>query len=198
MFLCALVGPLCPPPPAPCRLFVPFLCVRPSCRWFFFCARASCCSRAPCLCPLLFFDLPWSRCPPPPLSPVSLPILLLAVDPACTSTLPARASLSLLCATPVPYPCPSLSPLPFPLGAPSVPASHPILAAWRPVCGGLNWSGVYPPLCSSRACSTTLIAYSDCACHADSSFLPSSLVGVRVGLLLQGSGHCRLRTEVGA
>ena len=36
MFLCVLVGPLFPPPPAPCLLFVLFLCVRPSCRCFFF------------------------------------------------------------------------------------------------------------------------------------------------------------------
>ena len=41
MFLCALLGPLCPPPPAPCLLFAPFLCVRPSCRCFFFlCSRS--------------------------------------------------------------------------------------------------------------------------------------------------------------
>ena len=165
MFLCAPVGPLFPPPPAPCLLFAPFLCVRPSSRcflfFFWFCARAPCCSRAPCVCPLLFFVLPWPCCPAPPLSPVSSPILLLAVDPDCTSALCVRASLSLVCATSVPYPCPSLSPLPFPLGPPSVPASHPILAAWRPVCGGgLNWSGVDPPLRSSRVCLTTLIAYS--------------------------------------
>ena len=164
MFLCALVGPLFPPPPAPCHLYVPFLCVRPSCRCFFFfwfCARAPCCFRAPCVCPLLFFELPWSRCPAPPLPPVSPPILLLAVDPACTSALPVRASLSLVCATRVPYPTPSPSPLPFPLGAPSVPASHPILAPWRPVWGGgLNWSGVDPPLSSSRVCLTTFIAFS--------------------------------------
>ena len=31
-----------------------------------------------------------------------------------------------------------------------------------------------------------------------SSSLPSSLDGVRVGMLLQGSGHCRLRTELWA
>ena len=138
MFPCALVSPLFPPPPVPSHLYVPFLCVCPSCRCFFFCfcARAPCCSRTPCVCPLLFLVLPWSLCPAPPLSPVSSPILLLAVDPACTSALPVCAALSLACATRVPYPCPSPSPLPFPLGAPSVPASHPILAAWRPVGGG--------------------------------------------------------------
>ena len=38
--------------------------------------------------------------------------------------------------------------------------------------------------------------FHDCACHADSALqflsLPSALNGVRVGLLLQGSGLCRL------
>ena len=147
MFLCALVGPLFSPPPAPCLLFVPFLCVRLSCCCFFlFRVRAPRCSRAPCVCPLLFFMLPLSRCPAAPLSPVSPPILLLAVDPACTSALPVCAALSLVCATRVLYPCPSPSPLPFPLGAPSVPASHPILVAWRPVSGGgvYLWTGLWP------------------------------------------------------
>ena len=162
MFLCALVGPLFPPPPAPCLLFVPFLCVRLSCCCFFFwfCARVPCCSRAPCVCPLLFSGLPWSRCPAPPLLPVSPPILLLAVDPACTSALPVCAALSLVCATRVLYPCPSPSPLPFPLGAPPVPASHPFLAAWHPVWGGGGrvylWSGLWP--CTHHA-PETLVAF---------------------------------------
>ena len=158
MFLCALVGPLFPPPPAPCLLFVPFLCVLLSCCCFFFCARVPCCSRAPCVCPLLFSVLPWSRYPAPPLSPVSPPILLLAVDPACTSALPVCAALSLVWATRVLYPCPSPSPLPFPLGAPSVPASHPILAAWRPECGGGGvylWSGLRP--CTHHAPETLVV-----------------------------------------
>ena len=148
MFLCALVCPLFPPPPAPCLLYVPFLCVRLSCCCcFFFRGCAPRCSRAPCVCPLLFSVLPLSRCPAPPLSPVSPPICLLTVDPACTSALPVCAVLSLVCATRVLYPCPSPSPLPFPLGAPSVPASHPILVAWRPVCGEggvYPWSGLWP------------------------------------------------------
>ena len=147
MFLCALVGPLFPPPPAPCLLYLLFLCVRLSCCCFFlFRLRVPCCPRAPCVCPLLFSVLPWSRCPAPPLSPVSPPILLLAVDPACTSALPVCAALSLVCATRVLYHCPSPSPLPFPLGAPWVPASHPILVAWRPVRGGgvYLWTGLWP------------------------------------------------------
>ena len=149
MSLCALVGPLFPPPPAPCLLYVPFLCVRLSCCCFvsfFFCVRGPCCSRAPCMCPLLFSVLPRSRRPAPPLSPVSPPILLVAVDPACTSALAVCATLSLVCATRVLYPCPSPAPLPFPLGAPSVPAPHPILVAWRPVWGGgvYLWTGLWP------------------------------------------------------
>ena len=69
---------------------------------------------------------------------------------------------------------------------------------------GLNRSGVDPPLSSSRACLTTFIAtqFLDCACHSDSALqflsLPSALNGVRVGLLLQGYGLCRLWTEFGA
>ena len=35
MFLCAPVGPLIPPHPAHCLLYVPFLCVRLSCCFFF-------------------------------------------------------------------------------------------------------------------------------------------------------------------
>ena len=119
MFLCALVGPLFPPPPAPCLLYVPFLCVCLSCCCFFlFRVCAPRCSRAPCVCPLLFSVLPLSRCPAPPLSPVSPPILLLAVDRACTSALPVCAALSLVCFTRVLYPCPSPLPLLFPLGSP--------------------------------------------------------------------------------
>ena len=148
---CVPLRPRWPPVPPTSRALPP-LCALPVCPpvlpfFFCFCARAPCCSRAPCMCPLLFFVLPGSCCPAPPLLPVSPPILLLAVDPACTSALPVRAALSLACATRVPYPCPSPSPLPFPLGAPSVPASHPILAAWRPVWGGGGvylWSGLWP------------------------------------------------------
>ena len=46
MFLCALVGHLFPPPPAPCLLFVFFLCVRLFC-CFFFCVPAFALSAAP-------------------------------------------------------------------------------------------------------------------------------------------------------
>ena len=147
MFLCALVGPLFPPPPAPCLLYVPFLCVRLSCCCFFFLrVRVPCCSRAPCVCPLLFSVLPWSRCPAPPLSPVSPPILLLAVDPACTSALPVCAALSLVCATRVLYPCPPPRPYPFPW---VLPWSPPLTPSWLPgaLCGGgggFLWSGLWP------------------------------------------------------
>ena len=45
MFLCALVGPLFPPPPTLCLLYVSFLCVRLFCCFFF----VSPCSRSPLL-----------------------------------------------------------------------------------------------------------------------------------------------------
>ena len=157
MFLCALVGPLFPPPPAPCPLFVPFLCVRLSCccfLFFWFRARVPCCSRTPCVCPLLFSVLPWSRCPAPPLSPVSPPILLLAVVPVCTSALPVCAALSLVCATLVLYPCPSPSPYPFPW---VLHRSPPLTPSWLPgaPCGGGGvylWSGLWP--CTHHAPET--------------------------------------------
>ena len=67
--------------------------------------------------------------------------------------------------------------------------------------GGFNWSGVDPPLSSSRACLMAFIAnsvprlfVSRGQCLAVLSF-PSSLNGARVGLHLLGSGHCRRRTE---
>ena len=128
------LAPCSPHLPHPATSICPS-CVpaRPAVVFFFWFSSLLAAPARPACAPLLFFVLPWSRCPAPPLPPVSPPILLLAVVPVCTSALPVRASLSLVCATRVPYPCPSSSPLPFHLGAPSVPASHPILAAWRPV-----------------------------------------------------------------
>ena len=110
--------PLLPRVPAPsvcpslvfCLPFFFFGC--PSC-------RALRCSRARCVCPLLLSVLPLSRRPVPPPTPVFPPIRRLSAGPACTSpTAPtASAVLSLLCATRVFYPCPSLSSLPFSLVA---------------------------------------------------------------------------------
>ena len=145
MFLCALVGPLFPPPPAPCLLYVPFLCVCLFCCFFLFVvalhaapARPACapCS-SPCYpCPAAL--RPLSRLSPLPFSfslstlPVRLPSLS---EPRCHSCEPPA------CSTPVPPP----RPYPFPWGlphpsAPSVHVSHPILVALCPVWGG---GGVY-------------------------------------------------------
>ena len=159
------LAPCSPHLPRPASSMCPS-CVSacPGVVFFLFCARVPCCSRVPCVCPLLFSVLPWSRCPAPPLSRVSPPILLLAVDPVYTSALPVCAALSLVCATLVLYPCPSPSPLPFPLGDPSVPASHPILAAWCPVWGGgggasVVWTvALYPP-CAGDACRIPAAAF---------------------------------------
>ena len=146
MFLCALVGPLFPPPPVPCLLYLPFLCVRLSCCFFFFLfrVRAPRCSRAPCVCPCSSPCYPCpaalrpaSRLSPLPFSfslstlPVRLPLLS---EPRCHSCLPPA------CSTPVPPPRPYAFPwgVPHP-SAPSVPPSQPILVAWCPVWGG----GVY-------------------------------------------------------
>ena len=49
--------------------------------WFFFGCPPGCalrCSRAPCVCPLLFSVLPLSRCPVPPPGPVSPPFCRLS------------------------------------------------------------------------------------------------------------------------
>ena len=202
MFLCALVGPLCPPPPAPCLLYVPFLCVRPSCRCFFFCARAPCCSRAPprVTSALLRVTLVPLPCAPslarlPSHSPSrSRPCL--HVYPPCPCIAVTRVCHS--CALPLPLPlAPTLSP-----GCSLSPRLSPHPGCLAPCVGGGASIGQVctrhcaPAAPASRPSSPTRIH--DCPCHADSSSLPSFLEGVGVGLLLQGSGHCRLRTEVGA
>ena len=154
MFLCALVGPLCPPPPAPCLLYVSFLCVRLFCFWFFFFVFALCAAFArpacapcssPCYpCPAAL--RPLTRLSPLPFSfslstlPVRLPSLS---EPRCHSCVPPA------CSTPAPH----RRPYPFPWGlphpsAPSVPVSHPILVALCPVCvgGGVSadWTVALP------------------------------------------------------
>ena len=146
MFLCALVGPLFPPPPAPCLLYVPFLCVRLSCCCFFFVR----CSRSPLLPRAL-------RVPPALLraTPVLLPCApslacLPSYSPSrCRPCLyicpPCLAALSLVCATRVLYPSPSPSPLPFPLRvSPTLvlPRSPPLTPSWLPGALCVLW-GVY-------------------------------------------------------
>ena len=156
MFLCALVGPLFPPPPAPCLLYVSFLCVRLFRCCFFFgvpvfalsaaparpvCARCS----SPCYpCPAA--PRPLTRPSPLPFSfslstlPVRLPSLS---EPRCHSCVPPA------CSTPAPL----RRPYPFPWGlphpsVPSVPVSHPILVALCPVWGGgrvsADWTVALP------------------------------------------------------
>ena len=84
------------------------------------------------------------------------------------STLPARLpSLPVhRCHSRVPLVCPTPAPPSRPYPFPWVlPQSPPATPSWLPgaLCGGggLNLAGVYSPLCSSRACPTTLFAYSD-------------------------------------
>ena len=112
--------PLLPrgPTPSVCPSLVPCLTLI---SFLFGCppGRALRCSRAPCVCPLLFSVLPLSRRPVPPPTPVSPPIRRLYAGPACFSptALSAFAALSLVCATRALPPCPSLSSLPCPLVA---------------------------------------------------------------------------------
>ena len=153
MFICALDGPLFPPPPALCLLYVSFLCVCLFCCFFFFVfalsaapARPACapCS-SPCYpCPAAL--RPLTRLSPLPFSfPLStLPVRLSALsEPRCHSCVPPA------CCTPAP-PC---RPYPFPWGlphpsAPSVLVSHPILVALCPVWGGVgvtaDWTVALP------------------------------------------------------
>ena len=140
MFLCALVSPLFSPPPAPCLLYLPFLCVRLSCCCFvFFCffafalpaapARPACatCS-SPCY-PGPAALRPLSRLSPLPLSfslltlPVRLPSLSV---PRCRSCVPPACST------------PALPPRPYPLPW-VLPRSPPLTPSWLP--GALCWGG---------------------------------------------------------
>ena len=164
MFLCALVGPLCPPTPAPYLLFAPFLCVGPSCRCFFFfsCSRSLLLPRAlrvtSALLRVTLVPLPCApslACLPSHSPSGSRPCL--HVCPLCPCIAVTRVCHS--CALPLPLPlAPTLSP-----GCSLGPRLSPPPGCLAPCVGGgggLYWSGVYPPLCSSRACFTTLIAYS--------------------------------------
>ena len=142
MFLCALVGPLFPQPPAPCFLYMSFLCVSLCCCCCLFLvfalsaspARPVCapCS-SPCYpCPAAL--RPLTRLSPLPFSfslstlPVCLPSLSeprchWCVPPACSTTAPPRR----------PYAFPPGPPHP---SAASVPVSQPTLVALCPVCVG--------------------------------------------------------------
>ena len=152
----------CWPPVPPTSGALPPLRVLPVCPpvllfFFFGCprVRALRCSRAPCVCPLLFSVLPLSRSPMPPHSPVSPPILLLAVDPACTSVCPPCLSPS------VTRGClPRALPLPLSVAPTLSPGVSPTLVfsrspsltpSWFPcalcVCGGgvsADWTVALP------------------------------------------------------
>ena len=148
MFLCALVRPLFPRPPAPCLLFVSFLGVCLFCCCFFFFggpvfalsaapARPACapCS-SPCY-PCLAAPRPLTR--PSPL-PVSFSQLTLPVRPPSLSEPRCHSCAPPQCSTPAPL----CRPYPLPWGIshpslPSVPVSHVFLDALCPVWGG----GVY-------------------------------------------------------
>ena len=153
MFLCALFGPLFPPPPAPCLLYVPFLCV---------CLSRCCFSFFPCSRSLL---LPRALRVPPALPRATLVPLPCAPSLACLpSHSPSRCRPCLyvcppcLCLAVSRVRHPRALPLPFPL-APTLspgyslgPLLSPIPVAWRPVCvwGGCICGldcGPVPPMC---------------------------------------------------
>ena len=148
MFLCALVGPLFPRPPAPCLLYVPFLCVRLSC----------CCCFFPCSRSLL---LPHALRVPPALlraTPVPLPCApslacLLSYSPShCRPCL--YVCLSCLCRAVTRVCHPRALPLPLPLAPTLSPGSslgprltpHPgCLAPCVWAGGGVYlWTGLWP------------------------------------------------------
>ena len=208
MFLCALVGPLFPQPPAPCHLYVPFLCVRPSCRCFFFlvlCSRSLLLPRAlrvpsallgvtlvplPCA-PSLAYLPSHSPSRSRPCLHVCPPCPCIAVTRVCHSRalplpLPLAPTLSPGCSL-----GPRLSPHPGCL-APCVWGGRPHLVR----CGPATELQPRLPHNLHRLLSSMIVRVTQTVLC--SSSLPSSLDGVSVGLLLQGSGHCRLRTDFGA
>ena len=147
MFLCALVGPLFPPPPAPCIIYVSFLCVRLFCCFFFISvfvlsaapARPACapCS-SPCYpCPAAL--RPLTRLSPLPFSlslstlPVHLPSLS---EPRSHSCVPPAC-----CTLPLP-----VAPTLFSGVSPTLvrPRSPSLTPSWSP-CALLWGGGVYLP-----------------------------------------------------
>ena len=185
MYPCAFVGSLLPPPPArPHPLCLSFFGALSDFNFvfvfFFGCppGRALRCSRAPCVCPLLFSVLPLSHCPVPAPTPVSPPIRRLSAGPACFSptALSAFAALSLVCATRALYPCPSLSSLPCPLAAHLPlcfslgPCLSPLPACHGSLCGGgggllADWTValLVDGLDTGRWDSTTAMSLTRCA-----------------------------------
>ena len=156
MFLCALVGPLFPPPPAPCLLYVSFLCVRLFCCCLFFFVP---CSRSPLLPPALRVPPALLRATPVPLpcapSLACLPSHspsrcrpCLYVCPPCLS----RAVTRVCHPRALPLPLP-LAPTLFPGVSPTLllPRSPSLTPSWLPcalcVCGGgvsADWTVALP------------------------------------------------------
>ena len=164
MFRAPLLAPCSPHLPRPASSLCPS-CVfaRPAVVFFFLvlCSRSLLVPRAlrvpSALLRVTLVPLPCA----PSLAPPPLPFSF------SQSTLPARLpSLSVhRCHSSVPLVCPTPAPPSRPYPFPWVlPRSPPLTPSWLlgALCGGggLNWSGVYPPLSSSRACLTTFIAYS--------------------------------------
>ena len=157
VFLCALVGPLFPPPPAPCLPYVPFLCVRLSCCCCFFfwvlCSRSLllpralrvplallCATLVPLPCAPSLACLPShspSRCPP-----------CLYVCPPCLCRTVTRVCHPRALPLPLPL-APTLSP-----GCSLGPRLSPHPGCLAPCMGGgvYLWSGLWP--CTHHAPET--------------------------------------------
>ena len=161
MFLCALVGPLFPPPPAPCLLFVPFLCVHLSCCCCFFP-----CSRSPLLPRALRVPPALLRATPVPLPCAPSLACLPSHSPSrwrpCLYVCPpclCRAVIR-VChprALPLPPPrTPTLSPGVSPTLV--LPRSPPLTPSWLPgaLCGGgggdvsADWTVALPEVWHAR------------------------------------------------
>ena len=181
MFLCALVGPRAPRLPRPASSLCPS-CVsaRPAVVFFFWCSRSLLLARALhvtfALLRVTLVPLPCApslACLPSQSHSRSRPCL--HVYPPCPCIAVTRLCHS--CALPLPLPlAPTLSP-----GCSLSPRLPPLPDCRAPCVGGgggLNWSGVYPPLCSSRVCLTNLFAYSDpCLSVSRRQFVPSLVPG---------------------
>ena len=157
VLFCTLVGPLFPPSPAPCLLFVSFLGIMSASSVVVFSlvspwSRSLLLPRAPACAPCPSSCYPCLAAPRPltrpssllfsvtqPTLPVRLPSLSV---PRCHSCVPPA------CSTPAPLHRPYPSPwcLSHP-SVPSVPVSHLILDAMCPVCGGgvsADWTLALP------------------------------------------------------
>ena len=182
MFLCALVGPLCPPTPTPCPLFAPFLCVRPSCRFFFLCSRSLLLPRAlrvtPVLLRVTLVPLPCApslACLPSHSLSRSRPCL--HVCPPCPCIAVTRVCHSFALPPPLPL-APTLSPR-----CSLRPRLSPLPGCVAPCVGGGSSIGQVctrhcaPAAPASRPSSPT--QFHDCPCHADSAsqFVPSLVPG---------------------